>query len=205
MLDLLKQSSPTRESLGLLAVMDVLEQKQGLTQRELAEETGLNLKKVNYCLHKLLEKGHLKFQKVRRNPDKRSYLYILTPSGMKLKSQLTYRFLKFTLDYYSQVENRIRRSVGEMTEAGVGRILLFGVSDMTRIVIGLLNEGEIRVAAIIDENPQLNEYMGYPVRDIAETEVSQIDAVLVTSLDEDHDAEALCRLGLEEDRIWRVS
>ena len=54
--------------------MDVLEQKQGLTQRELAEETGLNLKKVNYCLHKLLEKGHLKFQKVRRNPDKRSYL-----------------------------------------------------------------------------------------------------------------------------------
>jgi EPS-associated MarR family transcriptional regulator len=204
-LDLLKQSSPTRESLGLLAVMDVLEQKQGLTQRELAEETGLNLKKVNYCLHKLLEKGHLKFQKVRRNPDKRSYLYILTPSGMKLKSQLTYRFLKFTLDYYSQVENRIRRSVGEMTEAGVGRILLFGVSDMTRIVIGLLNEGEIRVAAIIDENPQLNEYMGYPVRDIAETEVSQIDAVLVTSLDEDHDAEALCRLGLEEDRIWRVS
>lgn len=204
-MDLLKQSSPTRESLGLLAVMDVLEQKQGLTQRELAEETGLNLKKVNYCLHKLLEKGHLKFQKVRRNPDKRSYLYILTPSGMKLKSQLTYRFLKFTLDYYSQVENRIRRSVGEMTEAGVGRILLFGVSDMTRIVIGLLNEGEIRVAAIIDENPQLNEYMGYPVRDIAETEVSQIDAVLVTSLDEDHDAEALCRLGLEEDRIWRVS
>ena len=185
--------------------MDVLEQKQGLTQRELAEETGLNLKKGNYCLHKLLEKGHLKFQKVRRNPDKRSYLYILTPSGMKLKSQLTYRFLKFTLDYYSQVENRIRRSVGEMTEAGVGRILLFGVSDMTRIVIGLLNEGEIRVAAIIDENPQLNEYMGYPVRDIAETEVSQIDAVLVTSLDEDHDAEALCRLGLEEDRSWRVS
>jgi EPS-associated MarR family transcriptional regulator len=204
-LDLLKQSSPTRESLGLLAVMDVLEQKQGLTQRELAEETGLNLKKVNYCLHKLLEKGHLKFQKVRRNPDKRSYLYILTPSGMKLKSQLTYRFLKFTLDYYSQVENRIRRSVGEMTEAGVGRILLFGVSDMTRIVIGLLNEGEIRVAAIIDENPQLNEYMGYPVKNIAETEVSQVDAVLVTSLDEDHDVEALCRLGLGEDRIWRVS
>ena len=204
-MDLLKQSSPTRESLGLLAVMDVLEQKQGLTQRELAEETGLNLKKVNYCLHKLLEKGHLKFQKVRRNPDKRSYLYILTPSGMKLKSQLTYRFLKFTLDYYSQVENRIRRSVGEMTEAGVGRILLFGVSDMTRIVIGLLNEGEIRVAAIIDENPQLNEYMGYPVKNIAETEVSQVDAVLVTSLDEDHDVEALCRLGLGEDRIWRVS
>ena len=60
-----------------------------ITQRELARTTGLNLKKVNYCLQKLLEKGYIKFQRVRKNPDKRSYLYILTPAGLKAKSQLT--------------------------------------------------------------------------------------------------------------------
>ncbi|HEY79942.1 MAG TPA: hypothetical protein G4O05_02525, partial [Caldilineae bacterium] len=38
------------------------------------------------------------------NPDKRSYLYILTPAGLQAKSRLTYRFLRFTLDFYEQVE-----------------------------------------------------------------------------------------------------
>ena len=103
-MNLFKQDSSTREDMGLLAVMDVLVDEEQVTQRELSRRTGLNLKKVNYCLHKLLEKGHVKFQRVIHNPDKRAYLYILTPAGLKAKSHLTYRFLKFTLDFYNQVE-----------------------------------------------------------------------------------------------------
>ena len=100
-MEILRQSSATREDLGLLAVMDALEERDEISQRELARVTGLNLKKVNYCLHKLLEKGHVKFQRVRDNPDKRSYLYILTPAGLKAKSRLTYSFLRFTFDFYN--------------------------------------------------------------------------------------------------------
>ena len=85
----------------MLAVMDVLADEGRVTQRELARRTGLNLKKVNYCLHKLLEKGYVKFQRAVHNPDKRSYLYIVTPAGLTAKSHLTYGFLKFTLGFYN--------------------------------------------------------------------------------------------------------
>ena len=68
--------------------MEALEAGERVTQRDLARVTGLNLKKVNYCLRKLLEKGHVKFQRARRNPDKRTYLYILTPAGLRAKSHL---------------------------------------------------------------------------------------------------------------------
>ena len=59
-----KQDATTREDLGMLAVMEALADKEAVTQRELSRQTGLNLKKVNFCLHKLLEKGHVKFNRV---------------------------------------------------------------------------------------------------------------------------------------------
>ena len=113
-----RQSSSTRENLGLLAVMEVLEERENITQRELARATGLNLKKVNYCLHKLLEKGYMKFQRVWKHPNKRAYLYVLTPLGLQAKSQLTYRFLKFMFDFYNKVELKLRRCLDEMDKAG---------------------------------------------------------------------------------------
>jgi transcription initiation factor IIE alpha subunit len=80
-MDLLDQRSAIREDLGLLAVMDALVDEEQVTQRELSRRTGLNLKKVNYCLHKLLEKGHIKFHNIVTNPNKRSYLYIRVVAG----------------------------------------------------------------------------------------------------------------------------
>ena len=129
-MELIKQESATREDFRLLAVMDVLVGEEQGTQRELSRRTGLNLKKVNYCLHKLLEKGHVKFQRVVNNPDKRAYLYILTPAGLKAKSNLTYRFLKFALDFYNQVEVKLGRCLTAMAVAGTKRIVLWGASDV---------------------------------------------------------------------------
>ena len=114
-----KQDTATRQDLGMLAVMEALADEEQVTQRELSRQTGLNLKKVNFCLHKLLEKGHVKFQRALNNPDKRGYLYILTPTGVKEKSRLTYRFLKFTMAYYSRVEEKLMQCLAEMGDAGV--------------------------------------------------------------------------------------
>ena len=63
------QDTTTRDDLGMLAVMEALTEGGRVTQRELSRQTGLNLKKVNYCLHRLLEKGHVKFQRALNRPD----------------------------------------------------------------------------------------------------------------------------------------
>ena len=77
------QDISTREDMGTLAVMEALVDQEEITQRELSRQTGMNLKKVNFCLHKLLEKGFIKFQRAIHNPDKRVYLYVLTPAGLR--------------------------------------------------------------------------------------------------------------------------
>ena len=205
-MDLINKDSATREEMGLLAVMDALADEDQVTQRELSRRTGLNLKKVNYCLHKLLEKGHVKFQRVVNNPNKRAYLYILTPAGFKAKSHLTYRFLKFTLDFYNQVEIKLRRCLCDVAAAGVRKIILCGASEAARIVLELVGGYGIEVIGVIDSNFTDSKYNGASVvlsEDLGEMEW---DGILITALEGLEDVETKLRdRGVLEERIWRLS
>jgi DNA-binding MarR family transcriptional regulator len=204
-MDLIKQDSATREDLGLLAVMDALANEEQVTQRELSRRTGLNLKKVNYCLHKLLEKGHVKFQRVVNNPDKRAYLYIMTPAGIKAKSNLTYRFLKFTLDFYNQVELKLRHSLVEMAAAGIRKIALCGTSEAAKIVLGLVEGYGIEIVGVLDREYVGARFNGLPLLQGEDMRDEEWDGVLITALEDLDEVEAQLRdWGLPEEKIWRL-
>lgn len=205
-MDLIKQDSATREDLGLLAVMDALADEEQVTQRELSRRTGLNLKKVNYCLHKLLEKGHVKFQRVVHNPDKRAYLYILTPAGFKAKSHLTYRFLKFTLDFYNQVEIKLQHCLHDMASAGVKKIVLCGASEAAKIVLGLVDGNGIEVVGVVDHGFDEDRFDGLLMLQGEDLGELEWDGLLITALEGLEEVEAQLRdWGLPEERIWRLS
>jgi DNA-binding MarR family transcriptional regulator len=205
-IELLQQSSATRENLGLLAVMEALEDGDRITQRELAKVTGLNLKKVNYCLHKLLEKGHVKFQQVRHNPDKRAYLYILTPAGVRAKSRLTYRFVRFTLDFYGRMEEKLLRCLRAMDEAGVNRIVLFGATDVARILLDLARKNDVEVVGVVDDDYEETEFYGVPAFHTRGLGERDWDGVLVT-VSEDPEAATgqLVDNGIPLEAIWQLS
>ncbi len=63
------------------------------TQRQLAKALGVSLGKTNYCVKALKEKGLVKWGNFTQNPDKLSYLHILTPQGVAHKLRLTANFL----------------------------------------------------------------------------------------------------------------
>ena len=64
------------------------------SQRELANELGFSLGKLNYCLKALKDKGLIKIGNFKRNPNKLGYAYILTPKGISTKTKLTLNFMK---------------------------------------------------------------------------------------------------------------
>ena len=78
-----------------------------MTQRELAEELGISLGKVNFCLQALVEKGILKVKNFRNSNNKRAYTYLLTPSGMEEKARLTVAFLRRKTAEYEQLRAEI--------------------------------------------------------------------------------------------------
>ena len=88
-------------------LLNALEEKPHMTQRDLAKKLGVSLGGVNYCLKALIEIGHIKMNNFENNPNKLNYLYLLTPSGIKEKTILTKSFLKRKMDEYQNLKKEI--------------------------------------------------------------------------------------------------
>ena len=78
-----------------------------MSQRELAEALGVSVGAANYCLKALVEKGWVKLENFRKNPNKLGYLYLLTPMGITAKAQLTASFLGRKMAQYEALRAEI--------------------------------------------------------------------------------------------------
>ncbi len=87
--------------------LKLLQERPGITQRALAKEVGMSLSGINYCISALAEKGWIKMGNFSKNPDKLSYAYLLTPTGMAEKAALTKRFLQRKMTEYEKLREEI--------------------------------------------------------------------------------------------------
>ena len=104
-----------------LKLLKLLHDQPQMSQRDLAHAMGVSLGKANYCLNALMQKGFVKFQNFRKNPDKRQYAYLLTPSGMEEKTRITLEFLKAKLAEYEALEQEINQLRGDLVVSGADR------------------------------------------------------------------------------------
>jgi len=74
-----------------------LERHPKSSQRELADEIGFSLGKMNYCIKALIDKGWVKARIFRNSRNKSAYIYQLTPKGVGEKVRVTRRFLTIKL------------------------------------------------------------------------------------------------------------
>tara|TARA_B100001250_G_C19625422_1_gene711309 strand:- start:105 stop:413 length:309 start_codon:yes stop_codon:yes gene_type:complete len=90
-----------------LNILRKIKSKPDSTQRELAKELGFSLGKLNYCVKALMGKGLIKINNFKKNPDKSSYIYILTPKGISAKAKLTLNFMKKKMIEYDELRAEI--------------------------------------------------------------------------------------------------
>ena len=90
----------TKENQDHFNVLRKINRKPDSKQRELAKELGFSLGKLNYCLNALKEKGLIKINNFSNNPNKFGYIYVLTPKGIKKKTQMTVDFMKRKMKEY---------------------------------------------------------------------------------------------------------
>lgn len=88
-------------------VLRKIQDKPESTQRELAEDLGFSLGKINYCLNALKFKGLVKISNFKKNPNKVGYIYILTPKGIAEKTKLTINFMKRKMKEYEELKKEI--------------------------------------------------------------------------------------------------
>ena len=87
--------------------MQAIASNPKITQRKLASEMGVSLGRAHYCLASLLEVGWVKIDRFKGSSEKKRYAYILTPSGLTQKAEITGRFLKRKIEEYEALRREI--------------------------------------------------------------------------------------------------
>tara|TARA_Y100000768_G_C23805670_1_gene599362 strand:+ start:217 stop:510 length:294 start_codon:yes stop_codon:yes gene_type:complete len=88
-------------------ILRKIQKKPESTQRELASELGFSLGKLNYCLIALKNKGLIKMENFKKNPNKFSYVYSITPKGIALRTKLTISFMKKKMNEYDELKKEL--------------------------------------------------------------------------------------------------
>lgn len=88
-------------------ILRKIDKKPNSTQRELANDLGISLGKLNYCIAALKKKGLIKIQNFKKNPKKINYLYILTPRGIAMKTNMTIDFMKKKIQEYNELKSEL--------------------------------------------------------------------------------------------------
>ena len=89
-------------------VLRKIQKKPNSTQRQLANELGFSLGKLNYCLGALKTTGLIKIENFRKNPNKINYFYVLTPKGIAAKTKLTLNFMKRKMKEYDELKKELK-------------------------------------------------------------------------------------------------
>lgn len=88
-------------------ILRKISKKPEASQRELAQDLGFSLGKLNYCIKELQNKGLIKIRNFKNNKKKINYLYVLTPHGIASKTKLAINFMKKKMKEYDELKLEI--------------------------------------------------------------------------------------------------
>ena len=100
-------------------IMRLLKEDPSISTREIARRIGISNGSAYYCVTALIDKGYVKLINYNNSKKKSSYLYELTPRGIRAKAALTAQFLERKRNEYINLRAEIQRleyEVGQKDE-----------------------------------------------------------------------------------------
>ena len=89
-------------------ILRLIRKKPKVTQRELSNELGISLGKINFCLKELKKKGLIKISNFKKSKNKLNYIYLLTPKGISEKTKLTLNFMQRKMKEYDELKTELK-------------------------------------------------------------------------------------------------
>jgi len=179
-------------------LMSELEKGESPSQRELAKRLGVAVGLVNSYLKNFVAKG---FVRVRNYPRNR-YVYLLTPKGLAEKSRLAYQHINYFTGLYTTTRQDYLALFHGLEADGVKSVVFCGVDEVAEIAFLSLQETEIRLAIVMDDDPQDKIFFQRPVETISPELLAMIGNVVVTSLKRGKALrEQLLKLGVPSEQV----
>tara|TARA_B100001057_G_C22598877_1_gene851958 strand:+ start:86 stop:427 length:342 start_codon:yes stop_codon:yes gene_type:complete len=99
---------PSKKNEVLLDILRSVHKNPNSSQRDLAQNLGISLGKLNYLIKSLSDRGLIKIQNFSKSKNKFNYIYVLTPAGIKRKFNLTLKFMKIKIKEYDELKDEIK-------------------------------------------------------------------------------------------------
>jgi ribosomal protein S25 len=180
-----------------LKLLEAVEADSRVTQRTLATKLGIALGLTNIYLKRLVRKGYIKCVNVQPN----RITYLITPKGIAEKARLTYEFMDYSLHLYGEVRQHLRSVLRECAAAH-RRVAIYGRGEAAELAYLSLKEFGLDPVAIFDGEGG-REFLGMPVRPIAQHADVAFDLLIIARLDRANDAlELLLRDGIPVDKLF---
>ena len=139
---------------------------------------GIALGLTNIYLKRMVHKGYIKCVNVQSN----RISYLITPRGIAEKARLTYEFMDYSLHLYGEVRQHLRDGDAGCAAAG-RRVAIYGRGEAAELAYLSLKESGLEPVAIFDVEDGGHDFLGMPVRPIAEHASVEYDLMIVATLD----------------------
>ena len=160
-----------------LRLLEAVHEDSRVTQRGLAGKLGIALGLANIYLKRMIHKGYIKCVNVQSN----RISYLITPRGIAEKARLTYEFMDYSLHLYGEVRQHLREAMQDCAESGK-RVAIYGSGEAAELAYLSLKESGMEPVAIFDQDGG-HDFLGMPVRPIAEHADVEFDLMIVATLD----------------------
>ena len=145
-----------------MRLLEEVSRASNLSQRRLADRLGIALGVTNVLLKSLARKGYIRIVRVRW----RSWIYVLTPSGIARKVQLTFAYVESFLDHYRRIRQIINEDIEELGLDSDARVAIYGRTDLGELAFLVLRDLGITNLDVIDHEASGDRFLGMHVIDI---------------------------------------
>jgi predicted transcriptional regulator len=186
------------QEIRTLKILEEIESGSQLSQRYLAKQLDISLGLANSFLKRLAKKGYFKVKTIPKNRVK----YILTPKGAFEKTRLTYAYIQYSLNFYRDARQKIKRTLNILETAGVRNIVFYGMSDLTEITQVSLKETSLKLKAVVDDNNKGGTFLGHSIQSTDVLDTLSFDKILITAIDRSRDpVDELLEHGIPKNKI----
>ena len=184
-----------------LVLLSELERDGNVTQRTLATKLGVALGLTNLYIKRLARKGFIKITTIPPHRIK----YILTPQGFAEKSRLTYQYMQYSLSYYRDIRDRLRKTLAAAANDGAKRVVIYGTGELAEMAYLSLREMNLTLVGFVDDR-EVDTFLSYPVWRPNVLADWEFDAVLLADLARTADAaETLARQQVAGDKVLALN
>jgi DNA-binding MarR family transcriptional regulator len=174
-----QKSIMDRDDQMILSVLSAVEEEPDLTQKDLASRLGVAVGMVNSYLKRVIYKGYVKT----RNLQRRRLKYLLTPSGIKEKTRLTYEFLEYSYHYIREIRQKTLVMLEPYCKEEKKRVVFYGSGEVAELTMLTLQELGMHLVAVVDEKYAGKNCVNHDIQDNSYFERSvEADIILVLLL-----------------------